>query len=477
MSTPSKLVCQGCGYEVPADEPYPFRCPNSDDDTDHLLRRVLQPGDLGAPESGRGIFLRRDPNPFIRYRDLLHSFQTATACGLEDSAYCLLVEALDRAVARVDGRGFSATPFLPADSLAAAVGSHSGTLWIKDETGNVSGSHKARHLMGLMLWLEVADRCLAGERGHDRRLAIASCGNAALAAAVVAKAAHRTLDVFVPTWAEPAVVARLADLGAHLVACPRDASQPGDPCFHRFREAVAAGALPFTCQGSQNGLVIEGGKTLIWEIVSDLLIARRRIDHLFLQVGGGALASACIQGLRDARDLGLIERLPVVYTVQTAGASPLHRAWSSLIDRILIRHRSETRQRAGQPETDWERARFVRDCVSPALIHEQLGYAVSHRSEFMWPWEEEPRSIATGILDDETYDWFVLVEAMLTTGGAPLVVSERLLTEANRLAKDHTGIPADPTGTSGLAGLLHLRDRHLLPADRLSAVLFTGSER
>ena len=65
--------------------------------------------------------------------------------------------------------------------------------------------------------------------------------------------------------------------------------------------------------------------------------------------------------------------------------------------------------------------------------------------------------MATGILDDETYDWRAVVEGMLLTGGRPLVVSEDSLVEANRLAVAGTGIPVDPTGSSGLAGLLEMR--------------------
>lgn len=479
MSVPSRLVCQGCGFEIPTDEPYPFRCPNAkeSDDTDHLLRRVLAPAGIGSPAENRQLFLGQDPNPFIRYRPLLHSYQIASRSGFEDAAFCVLVEELDRAIARVDGKGFTTTPFLSADLLAEAADLRSGTLWIKDETDNVSGSHKARHLLGLQLWLEIAERFLDRDRGIERRLAIASCGNAALAAAVVARAANRTLEVFVPPWADPAVITQLRELDARLVSCPREGSIPGDPCFHRFREAVRRGALPFTCQGTENGLVIEGGKTLVWEMLSALLAADRQLDYLFIQVGGGALASACIQGLQDARDLGLLERLPVVHTVQTVGASPLHRAWDSVVDRILIRHQRDTGQSAPYLGTDIDRARFVRDRVSPALVREELHYAAVHRSDFMWPWEEEPKSIATGILDDETYDWFVLVEGMLTTGGAPLIVSEEILAEANSLARDHTGIPADPTGTAGFAGLLHLQRQEPLAAGETSAVLFTGVER
>jgi threonine synthase len=106
-----------------------------------------------------------------------------------------------------------------------------------------------------------------------------------------------------------------------------------------------------------------------------------------------------------------------------------------------------------------------------------LRHAATHRSEYMWPWESEPRSLATGILDDETYDWLAVVEGMVVTGGWPLVVSEELLAEAHRLGREHTGIRADPTGTAGLAGLMALVRAGVVAGDERVAVLFTGVER
>ena len=53
----------------------------------------------------------------------------------------------------------------------------------------------------------------------------------------------------------------------------------------------------------------------------------------------------------------------------------------------------------------------------------------------MWPWESEPKSIATGILDDETYDWLAVVGGMLRSGGRPVVVYEERLAEANELGR------------------------------------------
>jgi threonine synthase len=95
----------------------------------------------------------------------------------------------------------------------------------------------------------------------------------------------------------------------------------------------------------------------------------------------------------------------------------------------------------------------------------------------MWPWETPPKSLATGILDDETYDWAAVCRGMLATGGFPIVASEGQIARAHALAREHTGISADPTGTAGLAGLLTALDVEVVPRDESHAVLFTGVER
>ncbi len=261
------IVCAGCGWPAPPRSATPFRCPRAGtDDVDHVLVRRLDPSATWPGES--------DLNPFLRYRQLLAAYDRAE----DDAHFVDVVTALDAAVAAVDGRGFSVTPFRWADSLG---------VWVKDETGNVAGSHKGRHLMGLAIWLEVVGI------EKSRPLAIASCGNAAIAAAVIARASDRPLSVFVPTWAEERVVTRLRDLGAEVHVCPREATdRPGDPCVHRFREAVAAGSIPFSCQGPDNGLTIDGGRTLAYELAD----AEVSLDDLVVQAGGGALASAVAAG-------------------------------------------------------------------------------------------------------------------------------------------------------------------------------------
>ena len=432
----SRLVCAACGIELPASYPFPFRCPRAGtDDGDHVLRRELDLARLAFPAGDS------EPNPFIRYRTLLHSHHLATARGVSDDAFCGIVDSLDARVAAVDGRGFIETPFARSGALSAALGfSRRGGVWVKDETHNVAGSHKARHLFGVLVYLQVAEALGIVDRGARPKLAIASCGNAAIAAAVLAAAAKRELRVLVPIDADATVLDRLKALGADVERCPRD-GRPGDPTYRRLLELLGEGALPFTCQGNLNGLAIEGGETLGWEIVSSGV----PLDRLVVQVGGGALASACIHAFGESVELAALAAMPRIDTVQTTGAWPLKRAFDAVGSR-------------GEPEA-------------------ALRFASHHRSAFMWPWEEQPRSVAHGILDDETYDWLAVVGGMRRTGGMPLVVDEPALEYANALARETTGIDVDHTGSAGLAGVLALREDGQIDADERVAVLFTGVVR
>ncbi len=433
MRPSSYLTCAGCGAAAPPAEPYPFRCPNAGTgDVDHVLQRHLDLSDTRFPAGD-------EPSPFSRYRELLHSYRLGRAGGLEDDELRTLIEGLDERVAAVDGHGFRVTPFARSAELSDRLGfTETGGVWIKDETGGVAGSHKARHLFGVLLQLEVAERLRLADPLDRPDLAIASCGNAALAAGVVAAAGRRTLHVFVPEDAEASVLERLGSLDARITVCERHEGSQGDPTVARLRQALADGALPFTCQGDLNGLAIEGGHTLGWEIAA----AGAEVDRIVIQVGGGALASAVAGGLDEAFRLGVIGHRPCIDTVQTEGAWPLKRAYDAV-------------------------------CDHPG----GLAYARAHRAAFMWPWETVPHSIAHGILDDETYDWAAVIEAMLTTGGRPVVVGEAQLAEANVVAQESTEIPVDPTGSAGLAGLLELRSNGVIGDDERVAVLFTGIDR
>jgi len=305
-------------------------------------------------------------------------------------------------------------------------------VWVKDETGNVGGSHKARHLAGILLHLRAAELLGIAPTTQRPPLAIASCGNAAIAAATLARRLGWPLRVFVPTWASATVLATLEELGAAVTPCERrDDDPPGDPAVLRFREAVGAGAIPFSVQGPENGLCLDGGRTLGWELADAVgePDGPERLDRVIVQVGGGALA-ACV-----GWGLGPEVRLD---TLQAQGCAPLARAW-------------------------W-RARDAGISGS--------GYA-GRWAQLMTPWAD-PHSSADGILDDETYDWLADVAVMEASGGRPLVAPEEAIEQATAIAAT-TGIPVSPTGAAGVAGLL-VRDGRPRAGEQV-AVIFSGVQR
>jgi hypothetical protein len=70
----------------------------------------------------------------------------------------------------------------------------------------------------------------------------------------------------------------------------------------RFREARDAGAIPFSVQGPENALCLDGGRTLGWEIADRITRGHADVAHAgrwraFVQVGGGAFAASVGAGL------------------------------------------------------------------------------------------------------------------------------------------------------------------------------------
>jgi threonine dehydratase len=396
--------CAVCGTHVALSEPMPWRCPKSTLlDRHHVLQATsVSLGDRAAPAVS--------PNPFVRHDRRLAWAAAAAGRGMTADARSALVGELDDAVRAVDGVGFVTTPFDRSDVLSDELGfTADGGVWVKDETGGVGGSQKARHLATILFHLRALE--LLGELPDRPRLAIASCGNAALAAATLARAASWPIDVYVPTWMSDGFGDRLDELQASVHRCERRAADPpGDPAMLRFREAVEAGAVPFTVQGPENALCLDGGRTIGWEIAEQLDApdGPGPLGAVYVQVGGGAFA-ACLGA-------GLIElgHRPRLRAVQAEGCAPLARAW---------------RLGAG-PQDDW--------------------------GTVMTPWTE-PASLADGILDDETYDWIGVLDAVRATDGDTVVASERNIERAHELAH-RAGYDASPTGTAGLAGLLETID-------------------
>lgn len=313
--------------------------------------------------------------------------------------------------------------------------------------------------MSVMLYLKVLREFSPefGAKLAKQRLAVASCGNAGLAAATIAAAAEWPIDVYVPPNASPVVLEKLEALGAEVKLCHKVEGLEGDPCMHAFSAAIEAGSIPFSVQGSANGLVVEASNTIVFEILTALRRdhGKDQIGCMYTQVGGGAFGSGVVQGLRQAVSIGELKAMPVFNTVQTEGGHPLHRAHAAIVEKSLegnIDPPGEARLKA-------------------------MAAAVKDRADFMFPWSN-PHSIAHGILDDETYDWANLCDGMLQTGGESIVVGDDRICEATEIAHGDMGVDCCHTGAAGLAGLLEQRaEGTFKTSEGPTVVILTGHNR
>ena len=371
-------------------------------------------------------------NPYIRWRKMLWSWHKAIDRGWKDEDFILLVKQINDAIERTTESKFTITPTGIWENASDLL--PSSVIW-KDETQNVGGSHKARHLMGLLLHLAV------DSIEENKRLAISSCGNAAIGAATVARAAGRPIDVFIPTWANPSIVAELESLGAQIHVCERKKGQLGDPCMVEFHKAIESGSLPFGVQATENILTLDGGRTIGWELAE--AFEDNPADDLFIQVGGGALLTSCAIGLFEAAKFGKLSKVPKIWAVQSEGCAPFDAAW--------IRIPTE------KP------------------VEEVIEYCQKNHSELMQPWAN-PTSIATGILDDITYDWIGVARSLLLSKGGSVVAREDQIVQASELVPK-VGIQTEPTGAASVAGAINAFEAGQIDARTVIAVLLTGKDR
>jgi len=146
-----RLRCASCGTVVPVATPLSWRCPNAiDGDRHHVL--------LIESDDADGDFVPdQSDNPFVAFRRMLAWDAFAASTGMSDDERRSFIERTDDLVASVAGTGFRFTPVARESQLSDELGfGAAGGVWVKDETHNVAGSHKARHLFTELLHLLLA---------------------------------------------------------------------------------------------------------------------------------------------------------------------------------------------------------------------------------------------------------------------------------------------------------------------------------
>jgi threonine synthase len=251
-------------------------------------------------------------------------------------------------------------------------------------------------------------------RARGARVAVcASTGNTSASMAAYAARSGMTAVVLVPDRGiSEAKLAQTLDYGARVLAIGGD--------FDAALEIVRSlDPERFAIVNSVNPLRIEGQKTtaLILAESSDWRVP----DWVILPGGNLGNSSALGKGFREARALGLIDRIPRIAVVQAAGASPFVRAFETGEDLVPV-HAETT---------------------------------------------------ATAIKIGAPASWRKSLAEVRASGGIVLAVSDAEIADA-RAVIGSDGIGCEPASAASLAGLRVLLERKIVAPNDDVVLLLTG---
>jgi threonine synthase len=202
-----------------------------------------------------------------------------------------------------------------ADNLAKALGI-TGTLWVKDDSGNPTHSFKDR---------VVAVAQSAGIQLGFNTLACASTGNLAHAVAAAAARAGQKSVVLVPSNLEQHKIQATAAYNGHVIGIEGNYDDVNRLCGELIGEEVSAnwGFVNVNLRP----YYAEGSKTVGYEIAEQL--GWRLPDQVVIPVASGALLTKVDKGWREFVELGLVESRPWrVFGAQATGCNPVSTAWA-----------------------------------------------------------------------------------------------------------------------------------------------------
>jgi len=257
--------------------------------------------------------------------------------------------------------------------------------------------------------LVVAD---AVQRGENT-IATASTGNAASSLAGVCAYSGCESIIFVPSSAPVAKLVQTAKYGALIVPIDGTYDDAFDTC-EEFCEMTGA----CNRNTAYNPMTTEGKKTVAIEIVRDLDF--KAPDVIFVPVGDGSIISGVAKGFRDMLRFRMIKKMPRLIAVQSEGSDAITRSF-------------ETGEFISLEKTD-----TIADSISVSA----------------------PRNSVRAVRDIKDSDGFCVR------------VSDEEILEAQTILASTSGIFAEPSSASALAGLMKIKDT--LDKHQTIVVLSTG---
>jgi threonine synthase len=206
------------------------------------------------------------------------------------------------------------TKLIKADNLAKALGM-TGTLWVKDDSGNPTHSFKDR---------VVAVAQHAARRLGRTTLACASTGNLANAVAAAAARAGQDSVVLIPSNLEAGKTITTATYGGTLLAIEGNYDDVNRLCSELIGESIT-NTWGFV-NVNLRPYYAEGSKSLGFEIAEQL--GWRLPQQVVIPVASGSLLTKVDKAWRELIKLGLVaESEYAVFGAQATGCNPVANAF------------------------------------------------------------------------------------------------------------------------------------------------------
>lgn len=369
MDKIKKLVCSKCGKEVGEDIMY--NCPDCGTSGTLDVRYDME---LVKKELTKE-YLKNNPDKSIwRYLPIL---------PLESKKYAAPLQV-----------GW--TPIYKPERLAEFL--NLKTVYVKDEGRNPTASFKDRATaVGVAKALEL----------NKKIMCAASTGNAASSLSGFAACMGIKNYIFVPKNIPEAKLAQLLIFGSEVILVDGDYDTAFDFCLKAVEKF---GWYNRSC--AINPYLCEGKKTAAFEICEQLDFEVP--DKVIMSVGDGCSISSVWKGFTEFYELGLIDKLPTMVSVQAKGSNPVNRAF-----------------RMNGRKFDYKKPETLADSISVGIPRN--GYKALNALE-------QSNGIAVDVSDDEILDAIPTLARLTGVFGEPAGVTcfagLRRLVEGGAVGKD-----------------------------------------
>lgn len=205
------------------------------------------------------------------------------------------------------------TPLYKNEKISDELGI--GSVYIKDDTRNPSGSLKDRaSAIVLKKLFDLYD--------EDKRIiATASTGNAASSLSCLSASLGIKNIIFVPQTIPLPKLTQLLIFGAKVIMVKGNYDDAFDLCIKACDEFGwynrSSGYNPYTREGKKT-VSFEICEQLEWEVP----------DYIFVPVGDGNIISGVWKGFLEFRKIGFIDKLPKLIGVQAEGSDSIYLAYN-----------------------------------------------------------------------------------------------------------------------------------------------------